>query len=338
MRTITSLTAVLRNVALIAGCGFLGIGFAVAQCTVKTAKDQTVDFRLTYDKTTQRITAWYIPSVSSTHRLVTGQFSILTPNGFTMPEAGSGRDSKLEITNINGSWQDFVFDNDLFTSKAMSPLAAMEGVAVHQVGMAPQAVEVGAVTAGVPVPLFSFPSTGQEGVIRIVESGEKIQKEILNKFGSNINNEISIQSPVKAFVRAESRYCKNDSQNSIEFKKPGLVDPNAVTTAPSKSTIAGQTVGLSTTDEEIGNEQLLVTPNPATTELTVRYQLLTAGNAGIDLVDAQGRTVQTLVPRKHHGIGTYQLKITLQEVAAGMYFCSLKGEDVQKAVKVMIAK
>ncbi|GAB3321343.1 hypothetical protein GCM10027299_15640 [Larkinella ripae] len=293
---------------------------------------------MTYDKTSQRITAWYVPSLSSTHRLVTGQFSIVTPDGFTSPEAGSGRDSRLEITNINGAWQDFVFDNDLFMSKSLSPLASMEGAAVHQVGMAPQAIDVGAVTAGVPVPLFSFPSTAQEGTVRIVEAGEPIQKDILKRFGGNIGNEISIQAPVKAFVRAEQRYCKNDVQKIIEFKKPTLVDLTAGVTSKPAGTPGVQTVGVAGLDELLGAEQLMVTPNPATTELTVRYQLLTAGNAGVDLVDAQGRTVQTLVARKHHGIGKYQLKISLQDVAAGMYFCSLKGEDVQKAVKVMIAR
>jgi hypothetical protein len=336
MKTITRLTEVLRKASLILGLGLSGASVTVAQCTQKNVKDQSVDFRLTYDKSTQRITAWYVPSISSTHRLITGQFSIIAPNGFTAPEAGSGRDSKLEITNINGSWQDFVFDNDLFTSKSVSPLASMENIAVHEVGMAPQATDIGAVTAGEPVPLFSFPSSEKEGVIRIAETGEKIQKDILSKFGSNISNEISIQSPVKAFVRAEQRYCKNDIQNKIEFKKPVLIDPTAVATVKPMANV--QTVGVATSDDLLGTEQLMVTPNPATVEITVLYQLLSAGNAGIDLVDGQGRIIQTLVARKHHAIGKYNLKVTLQDVAAGMYFCSLKGENVQKAVKIIIAK
>jgi hypothetical protein len=336
MKTTTHLMKVVRNTALILGLGLLEARMTVAQCIQKNAKDHTVDFRLTYDKATQRITAWYVPSISSTHRLITAQFSIIAPNGFTAPEAGSGRDSQLEITNINGVWQDFVFDNELFTSKAFSPLASMENVAVHQVGMAPQATDVGAVTAGVPVPLFSFVSTQQEGVVRIAETGEKIQKDILSKFGSNISNEMAIQAPVKAFVRAEERYCKNDVQKKIEFTKPVLIDPSAATTV--KPTAGVQTVGVAGTDDLLGNEQLMVTPNPATVEITVLYQLLSAGNAGIDLVDGQGRIIQTLVARKHHAIGKYHLKVTLQDVAAGLYFCSLKGENVQKAVKVIIAK
>ncbi|GAB3266493.1 hypothetical protein GCM10027347_34540 [Larkinella harenae] len=314
------------------------MGVAVAQCTEKNAKDQSVDFRLTYDKANQRVTAWYIPSISSTHRLVTGQFSIVTPNGFTSPEAGSGCDSKLEITSINGAWTDFVFDNELLASKALSPIAAMEGVAIHQVGMAPHTVDVGEVKAGVPVPLFSFPSTAQEGVVRIVETGELVQNEILNKLGGNISNAITIQSPVKAFVRAEERYCKNDVQKVIEFKKPTLVDHNALATSKPTGRTGVQTVGVAAVDELLGTELLMVTPNPATVEVTIRYQLLSAGNISIDLVDAQGRTVQTLVARKHHSIGKYETKVALQEVAAGMYFCSMKGEDLQKAVKLIISK
>ncbi|RAK02214.1 putative secreted protein (Por secretion system target) [Larkinella arboricola] len=336
MKITTRLTAVLRNVSLVLGSGLWVTSAALAQCTQKNVKNQAVDFRLTYDKASQRITAWYVPSISSTHRLVTGQFTIVTPDGFTAPETGSGQDSKLEITNINGSWQDFVFDNDLFTSKAMSPLASLEGIAVHQVGMAPQAIDIGAVTAGEPVPLFSFPSTAKEGTVRIVDTGEKVQKEILSKFGGNISNEISIQSPVKAFVRAEQLYCKNDVQKKIEFKKTTLVDPTAAIKSPTNA----QTVGMTNSNDPdlLGAEQLVVTPNPATVELVVRYQLLTAGNAGIELVDEQGRTVQTIVPRRHHPIGKYYLKVALQDLAAGLYFCSLKGEAVQKTVKVMVAK
>ncbi|MFD1143824.1 T9SS type A sorting domain-containing protein [Larkinella insperata] len=338
MKITTRLTAALRQISLVLGSGLLGATAALAQCAQKNGKDQSVDFRLTYDKANQRITAWYVPSISSTHRLVTGQFSIVTPDGFTAPETGSGQDSKLEITNINGSWQDFVFDNDLFTSKAMSPLASLEGIVVHQVGMAPQATDIGAVTAGQPVPLFSFPSTAKEGTVRIVDTGEKVQKEILSKFGGNISNEISIQSPVKAFVRAEQLYCKNDLQKKIDFKKTVLVDPTAV--GASKSPTDAQTIGMTNANDLdlLGAESLVVTPNPATVELVVRYQLLAAGNAGIDLVDEQGRTVQTIVARKHHNIGKYYLKVTLQDMAAGMYFCALKGEEGQKTVKVMIAK
>jgi len=327
-----NIKSTIHHCAALLAFGLLGAVGALAQKPALGDERPLVSFRLTHDQATQRITAWYIPSRTSTHRLVTGQFSLITPNGYTPAEPGSSQDAKLEITNINGSWQDFVMDNDLFMTKGFSPMASLEGLTVHQVGMAPQAVEIGEVKAGVPVPLFSFPATGKAGNVRIVARGEPIQRDILKTYGSNINNELSVQTPVKAFVKAVQLYATNDTQQQVSFVEAKITQPDSINRVAS----AVQQVGI----EDVMAEQdiLAATPNPATTEITLQYRLLNAGNAGIDLIDGQGRPVQTLVERKYHRIGTYRTQVTLQSVAAGMYFCLLKGEQTQKTIKLMIVK
>ncbi len=92
-----------------------------------------VDYRLTYDPVTNRYTTWYIPTDNTPHRLTSGQFTIVTSNGFTTP-AANGRDAPLQITNINGAWADQVFDNEFIASVGAPILPALTGFAVHQVG------------------------------------------------------------------------------------------------------------------------------------------------------------------------------------------------------------
>ncbi|WP_460941226.1 Ig-like domain-containing protein, partial [Spirosoma humi] len=192
-----------------------------------------VDFQLTYDVAANRYTAWYVPTDNSLHRAVTGQFTIITPNGFTTP-GSSGRDASFQITNINGTWTDFVIDNEQITSAGQAALPALSGVAVHQVGMAPAGVDIdpdGAgpqttatpVTAGVAVPLFSFPGTGCASVVRILVNGEPIRTAIMT-FGSNVNNEITLQIPRAAGQPALERYCKNAPLNTVTLVLPDIQD------------------------------------------------------------------------------------------------------------------
>ncbi|WP_234735215.1 T9SS type A sorting domain-containing protein [Tellurirhabdus bombi] len=324
-----------RRLAVL-GLGLFATTTASAQCLNPSTADQPVEFQITFDKATNRVTAWYIPSVSSTHRLVTAQFSIVAPNGYTPPQSGSSRDSGFQITNINGSWSDFVFDNEMFSNRGKNSLASLDNLVVHQFGMAPQAVDVGQVTAGQPVPLFSFPAGDQAGELRIVKANEPVQKEIRQFYGSNIGNSISIQSPVSANSKAAERYCRNHEQNLISFVKPKAVDNLSLAGKLSGGKVT-QTVGLAegTTDQEI----LSVTPNPATSEIEVKYRILIPGQTNVTLVDLQGKQIQEIVPEKHHEIGLYKVKTTLTpNHSAGMHMLILKGENLQKATKLMIQK
>ncbi|AKD53814.1 beta strand repeat-containing protein [Spirosoma radiotolerans] len=203
-----------------------------------------VDFQLTYDVVANQYTAWYVPTDNTLHRAVTGQFTIITPNGFTTP-GSNGRDANFQITDINGNWSDFVIDNELITSAGQVALPALSGVAVHQVGMAPAGIDIdpdGAgpqtiatpVTAGVAVPLFSFPGTGCASVVRILVNGEPIQNAIMT-FGSNVNNEITLQIPRAAGIPALERYCKNATLNTVALVLPDIQDDTQTLCATSST-------------------------------------------------------------------------------------------------------
>ena len=219
-------------------------GIVNGQCPGSSPVAPTVQFRLTFDVAAQRFTAWYVPSDNQTHRLVTGQFTIIAPNGYTPPQNAAGRDSNFQITSINGEWTDEVVDSELFASASLTPPASLSGIAVHQVGMAPQGNDVdpdgsgplaagSPVTAGQPVPLFSFPGTGCSGQLRILVNDEQVQADLLNTAGININNEIAIQIPVAAGVPAQERYCSNvASEDRVLFVLPDIQDRSVTVDCP----------------------------------------------------------------------------------------------------------
>jgi hypothetical protein len=204
------------------------------------------DFRLTYDPVTNRYTTWYVPTNSSPHRLTSSQFTIVTPNGFTTPRS-NGRDANLQITNLNGSWVDQVFDNELIASVGRPPLPALNGYAVHQVGKGPAGDDVdpdgptgpldseSSVTAGVPVPLFSFPGTGCSSVVRVLVNGEPIQQQMLSGFGNNFNNQLSYTTTRSTGTPTINRYCKNDAQSIVNLVLPDILN-DTVTVCATNST------------------------------------------------------------------------------------------------------
>ncbi|MGA0559653.1 Ig-like domain-containing protein [Larkinella sp. VNQ87] len=210
------------------------------------ARTPVVDFQLTYDPATNRYTTWYIPTDNSLHRLVTGQFTIVAPNGFTTPGA-NGRDASFQITNINGVWSpDEVVDNEYITSLGVATIPELNGLAVHQVGMALSAVDVdpdgsgplstmAPVTSGVPVPLFSFPGNGCAAVLRILVNGEPIRNAILSRFGANVNNNLTIQIPRAPQIPNLERYCKNAPLDSVQIVLPDIQDDTQTLCATSTS-------------------------------------------------------------------------------------------------------
>ena len=233
-------------------------------CDEPTAIEPAVEFQLTYDVGTNRYTAWYIPSDNTLHRLITGQFTIVAPNGFTDPGL-NGRDVNFAITNINGAWTDFVVDNDLITGAGFAAIPSINGFAVHQVGMAPAATDVlgnTPVTAGVAIPLFSFPGKSCVSLLRILRRGEAIQTEFLNVFGGNFSNEMGIQNPRQAFQPALERYCRNAPLDTAQIVFPVLAnfDTTFCTTGASYA----------------GNFATQVLPAPGSTTLALGTILLPA--------------------------------------------------------------
>ncbi|MFC5409368.1 Ig-like domain-containing protein [Larkinella bovis] len=204
------------------------------------------DFRLTYDLVTNRYTAWYVPTSSTPNRLTSGQFTIVTTNGFTTP-GGNGRDAPFQITNINGAWADQVFDNEFIASVGATPLSTLNGFTVHQVGKAVFGDDVdpdgptgpldsnSPTTAGVPVPLFSFPGKGCVSLVRILVNGEPIQQQMFSVFGNNFNNQLSYTVSRNAGSTTANRYCKNAPENSINVILPDIQDDLQTVCATSTS-------------------------------------------------------------------------------------------------------
>ena len=77
------------------------------------------------------------------------------------------------------------------------------------------------------------------------------------------------------------------------------------------------------------------TPNPFDTETAITFYLAQENNVTLRISDAQGREIEVL----QNGVlpsGTHQFRIDANEMASGLYFCTLQiGEErfVRKMLK-----
>ncbi|WP_165358926.1 Ig-like domain-containing protein [Spirosoma sordidisoli] len=158
----------------------------------------TVKFRVTYNSTTQRYTAWAVPDYSTpngnnggANELVsTAQFTLKVPIGFTISNItdASGAQSwekspaklgqGLSLTATNGS----VFTQDY------APAVLDPNYAYYVIGKSPTESNLGAFVAGTPVALFTFTGNGCFGPIQPLPPGDPFIQAALDAFSFNVPN------------------------------------------------------------------------------------------------------------------------------------------------------
>ncbi len=82
-------------------------------------------------------------------------------------------------------------------------------------------------------------------------------------------------------------------------------------------------------------ENLSVYPNPANQQLNIRYTLNETSPVTIKLFDAEGKTIRTIT-NENKLIGNYQQSISVDDVSAGIYVCSITTNHVIKNMRVAI--
>ncbi|HEX8428802.1 T9SS type A sorting domain-containing protein [Hymenobacter sp.] len=79
------------------------------------------------------------------------------------------------------------------------------------------------------------------------------------------------------------------------------------------------------------NAALTVAPNPAAAAATVRYELPTAGQATVEVVDLMGRQVALVAPKAIQAAGTHTVQLPVSTLAAGLYVVRLQmGNQTQQ--------
>ncbi len=96
--------------------------------------------------------------------------------------------------------------------------------------------------------------------------------------------------------------------------------------------------------EEEGSDLLPTTfafntpiPNPASRYTTIEYAVPEISNVKIQLYDVTGRLVESLIDEELNP-GYYQIRINTQNLASGVYFCSMETADFEQVKKIILTK
>ena len=81
---------------------------------------------------------------------------------------------------------------------------------------------------------------------------------------------------------------------------------------------------------------LPVYPNPAATEVNISLLVAEEANVGIDLLDARGRFVRTVLPFQSQQPGTYNYTVNVRGLSAGAYFIRMKTDEKTITEKLLI--
>lgn len=86
------------------------------------------------------------------------------------------------------------------------------------------------------------------------------------------------------------------------------------------------------------SEDFVAFPNPANSEVTIRYQIEQQGNVEISITDMLGRVVFEPIVSQNHETGIYEVKFNTSSLAEGVYFYHLKADGINVTKKLMIVK
>jgi hypothetical protein len=78
-----------------------------------------------------------------------------------------------------------------------------------------------------------------------------------------------------------------------------------------------------------------VFPNPTNSQSNIVYEVKTAGNVVIELLDANGKVIKTLVDEKK-AVGSYQITVDVTDLTQPMYFYRITTPDSVEMQKLLV--
>ncbi len=79
-------------------------------------------------------------------------------------------------------------------------------------------------------------------------------------------------------------------------------------------------------------------PNPANTELVIGYHLLKPHQLSLEVLDLQGRRIETIFDRKSVGMGYHRERCMLNELPNGTYVYRLHGEGFDESQRFVVSR
>ena len=92
-----------------------------------------------------------------------------------------------------------------------------------------------------------------------------------------------------------------------------------------------------TTQASNGDDDLLVYPNPMTSQGNIQFNLAAADNITITIYDMQGNQVKTIT-MGNQTPGNHQVTFASSGLREGTYFASLTGDNFRKVSKFVVVK
>jgi len=93
-----------------------------------------------------------------------------------------------------------------------------------------------------------------------------------------------------------------------------------------------------TTVEKSGNKFYPISPNPASDRIQVQFELVQGASTNLQVVDLQGRVVQSYSTHLFYPIGTHQIELDLKQLPQGMYFARLISDYFQLTQSFVLIK
>ena len=69
---------------------------------------------------------------------------------------------------------------------------------------------------------------------------------------------------------------------------------------------------------------LIIFPNPTSSQTTIKYNLQQFGKANIYLTDITGKKISQIMQNKEHDAGDYEVEFVRKDIPNGMYFIVLE--------------
>lgn len=79
-------------------------------------------------------------------------------------------------------------------------------------------------------------------------------------------------------------------------------------------------------------------PNPTNTELVIGYHLLKPHQLSLEVLDLQGKRIETIFDRKSLGMGYHRERFMLNELPNGTYVYHLFGDGFNESQQFVISR
>lgn len=166
-------------------------------------------------------------------------------------------------------------------------------------------------------------------------------KEISAYFGSDqkLYAETFIKSP-----RSKNEYTTIDVCSNVEFKPGGYVELKPGFYAEYGSTFLavnrecfGNLANRNNRVDHFAN-QTSIYPNPANTQTTIAFNLQNAATVSLNITDMTGKQITNLLNQVNKEQGIHNIPYNTSQLPTGVYYCTLKHNEMVNTQKLIVVR